>query len=517
MTLKPPDPNDTFHRHKDGIYQKLFFLIIVSILMFAAINLTSPKQTQNINSASAVPCNNNCNDPNFNNTVTTSYISQTNQALGTEIIAPQNTHAFYVSPDGNDNGNGSINLPWKSLATAVKRLQSGDILFIRGGLYQESLEIKNSGSKFDPIVISGFENEEVIIDGVGNTLPSIDHGTPLVSIIGDWIEFRNIAVQYSGDLGVYSIGKHVTIDHVFVHHNRGSGVILSGDFNLIQNSRIWYNSTVNENNQSKTGWGSGVSCARFPDFCTIKNSVVWENWGEGISIFEALHSAIEGNVSYDNQQNIYLSDTKYSTVQGNLSYCSPGNSMDSYTTQNGILVGDEKGVPIPLGINGPRNSSSNNMIINNIVVGCNHNLSVDTDHSSSNLYANNTFVDSAGSTREKINVLFFKGKANDSSFVNNIIIQNDNRSIAFVGGSGITFNNNIWSKKPPNNLFGKGNQVNDPLFIKEGNPFTAEWYRIKPESPAIDAGLLLTEVKMDFFGVDRGTNPDVGAVEFQYP
>ena len=200
---------------------------------------------------------------------------------------------------------------------------------------------------------------------------------------------------------------NVTLDNLFVHHNRGSGVILTGNYDLIQNSRIWYNSTINENNQSKSGWGSGVSCARYPDYCTIRKSVAWENWGEGISTYEALHTTIEGNISYDNQQNFYISDTKYSTMQDNLSYCSTGNTIDFYSTQNGILVGDEKGVPIPLGFSVERFSSSDNRIINNLVIGCNRNLAAETNHSMNNLYAFNTFVNSAGSTNEKYNIIFF--------------------------------------------------------------------------------------------------------------
>ncbi len=424
---------------------------------------------------------------------------------------------YYVSPDGIDINPGNFNKPWKTISYAVNKLQAGDSLLIRGGIYQEMIEIKNSGTANNFILISSYSNEEVIIDGNNNSLPSVDRGTPLVSILGNWVYLKNITIRYSGDTGVYAKGEHVTLDNLYVHHNRNHGVVLTGNYDLIQNSRIWYNSTINENNSSTTGNGAGVSCGRYPDYCTIRKSVVWENWGEGIATFEAMHTTIEGNFSYDNQQNFYISDTKYSIMQGNISYCSTGNAIDSYETQNGILVGDEKGVPIPLEFAGTRHSSSDNTFINNIVIGCNHNLAVGTDQSTNNLFAFNTFVDSAGSTTEPYNIIFFRGTATNSRFVNNIIVQEDNRAIAFNGGSGVIFANNIWSKEPPVNVSGEGNIIGDPLLKKNGLHYSPEWFELMDLSPARNKAILIPEVTVDFYGHTRSEPPDIGAIEFISP
>ncbi len=437
-----------------------------------------------------------------------------------DVILPSATVIklpYYVSTDGSDTNPGTSNSPWKTITHAVNNLKAGDSLFIRGGVYQEVVNVTNSGTSINPILISNVVNEEVVIDGNENTLPSQDNGSPLVSILGDWIILRNITVRYSGDIGVYTKGEHVTLDNLFVHHNRGTGVVMTGNYDLIQNSRIWYNSTINENNQSKTGWGSGVSCARYPDYCSILNSIAWENWGEGISTFEALHTNIEGNISYDNQQNFYISDTKYSIMQRNLSYCSTGNAIDSYSTQNGILVGDEKGVPIPLGLGGKRYPSSDNKIINNLVVGCNRNLAAETNQSTNNLYAYNTFVNSEGTTAEKYNIIFFRGVATNGRFENNIIIQEDDRAIAFNAGSGVNFSYNFWSKEPPANFWGVGDIIGDPLLNKQRLPYSPDWFALTKSSPARKKALLIPEVPVDFFGNLRGDSPDMGAIQFVSP
>lgn len=467
------------------------------------------------------PANNIDISPNSNDLATallltkeTNLISGSNPLSTTTESGKTIQPIYYVSLEGDDANPGNLEQPWKTLNYAASQLKPGDLLLIRGGTYPGQFRIENSGTSEAPITISNYENEEVVIDGNGNTLPSKNQGSPLVSISGTWVVVKNITVQYSGDMGVYAKGEHVTLDSLYVHHNWAHGVILTGNYDILENSRIWYNSTINENNTSTIGNASGASCGRYPDYCTIRNSIVWDNWGEGITAFEAMHVLIEGNISYDNQQNYYISDTKYTMMKGNIAYCSTGNPIDAYETQNGILVGDEKGVPIPLGAQGERFSSSDNTFIDNIVVGCNHNLAVGTGQSTNNLYAFNTFVNSAGSINERYNIIFFSGKAENSRFENNIIVQQDNRSLASNAGSGIQFDHNLWSKRPPSSVAGSGDIIGDPLFSQTGTPYSPEWFRLNENSPARNKGVSLFEVPDDFFGYLRDQTPDLGAIEF---
>ncbi len=434
-----------------------------------------------------------------------------------QVFSQTSSSVYYVSQNGSDNNPGTLAYPWKTLSFSGNQIEAGDTLYIRGGIYQENFKITNDGEPANPITLLNYNNEEVIIDGINNTLPEKNSGTPLLGVLGDWVIVKNLTFRYSGVYGVYVSGSNVTLDNLYVHHNWNGGVVLSGDHNLITNSRIWYNSTINENNQSPDRWGSGVSCARYPDYCTIRNSTVWENWGEGISTFEALHTTIEDNISYNNQQNFYISDTKFSVMQRNLSYCTPGNAIDSYETQNGIYVGDEKGVPIPLGEDGTRYPSSDNTFINNLVIGCNRNLSAASYVSSNNLYANNTFVNAGGITSEPYNILLGRGTATNARFENNIILQEDSKPIAVFSGEGITFSNNLWSRTPPSNLAGLGDIISNPLLAKTGvfapGQLTADYFKILPFSPAINKGKPISAVVTDFFLEFRGPLPDIGADE----
>lgn len=429
---------------------------------------------------------------------------------------------YYVSPTGADTNPGTLPQPWKTLTFAVGQIHAGDTLYIRGGTYSEQFYVSNKGTQTDPIVITNYNGEEVIIDGKSMTLPDPHKmGGTLIGVSGDWVIVKNITIAYSGGMGIAVTGSHDVLDNLYVHHSLSSGAILFGNYAVAQNIRVWSNSMQNVGGKSSV-WSSGISCARYPDYCTIRKSTVWGNWGEGISTFETLHTTIEDNIAYDNQENIYISDTKYTLVQRNLVYCTPGNPIDVYyPTQEGISIGDELGVPIPLGPQGKRYPSSDNTFLNNLAMGCNNNLAAGKSAITNNLFAYNTFVNATGTRREPSSIIFFGSTASNVRFMNNIIVQEGNRPIAINVGSGIFFSNNLWSKAPPTNTVGKGDVIGDPQFAKTGTlapgQLTADYFRILSTSPARNNALQLEETDTDFFMEARGALPDIGADQYHNP
>ena len=93
------------------------------------------------------------------------------------VLAEQK--AFYVSPDGNDSNDGSIESPFKTIEAArdaVRALKNADGLpsggirvILREGDYilSKGLEFdsRDSGTKDSPIIYSAYENERVRILG----------------------------------------------------------------------------------------------------------------------------------------------------------------------------------------------------------------------------------------------------------------------------------------------------------------------------------------------------------------
>ncbi|GAB5561522.1 MAG: carbohydrate-binding protein [Synoicihabitans sp.] len=66
---------------------------------------------------------------------------------------------YYVSPSGNDNHDGSLESPFRTIARASQVLQPGDTCIIRAGVYEEVLRPANSGTSGQPIIYRAYPGE----------------------------------------------------------------------------------------------------------------------------------------------------------------------------------------------------------------------------------------------------------------------------------------------------------------------------------------------------------------------
>jgi len=220
---------------------------------------------------------------------------------------------------------------------------------------------------------------------------------------------------------------------------------------------------------------------------------------------------MESNVVYDNQLNIYISDSKFTTCEGNLVYSTPGN-ICSNTAQVGIALADEQFNP----------PSSDNTIINNLLLGNAKNFYFWSGGAGAGLVnvviANNTFANSAVETNLKLG----SGSHTNSVIENNIFLQAGPLPVAVVQTpQGITFTHNLWSKTPPAAASGSGDVLNNPILAQTGSTgpgqLTPDWFRIPSNSPAVARGVAPAGVQTDFFGRVRGFLPDIGAIEHILP
>jgi hypothetical protein len=307
--------------------------------------------------------------------------------------------------------------------------------------------------------------------------------------------------------GVRLEGHHNTISGFDVHHTFQNGVLVRGDYGIVEDSKVWQASRNNVDGSSPTGWASGLSVARDPvdgitDHAIMRRNTVYNNWGEGFSTFEANGTLMEDCIVYDNWQvNVYISDARNVIFQRNLVYNTPDNAVGRQG--GGLWLADEVASK-------PR--SENNAVINN--------LFLDTGSASlfgwtivsgsgltNALFANNTLVNTSVET----------GSINSSTrIINNI----------FTGGggvpsaAGITFSNNLWQGTRPANAVGAGDVLGDPLLVATGavtpGGLSPNYFRLSSAaSPAINKATVLSAVTEDYFRTTRGTSPDIGAHEYQ--
>ena len=83
------------------------------------------------------------------------------------LLSAMNMQAknIFVSPEGRDNGKGTIEDPVKSLIRASKMMSPGDTCYLRGGRYYEPFVFHDLVSKGKPMVFAAWNNEKVVFDG----------------------------------------------------------------------------------------------------------------------------------------------------------------------------------------------------------------------------------------------------------------------------------------------------------------------------------------------------------------
>ncbi len=418
-------------------------------------------------------------------------------------------NAFFVSTSGNDKNPGSLSSPWRTIGKAASVAGPGDVVYIRGGVYRERVYFTTSGTEANPVQFNAYTNENPIVDGE-NSIP--EQGGYLLTIDGDFVTLSGLEIRNSAYGGIIVRGNYDLVSNMYVHHNLYVGILVTqGHNSTVEKSRIWWNSTMNIYGSGRSN-GFGISAARNGvSFTTIRNNSVWENWGEGLSTFEADHSIIEDNVVHDNYSaNIYISDATNVLCQRNFVYMKQGSAVFSYGDNVGIMMGDEVYNP----------PSANITIINNISFGNHGNFWWWQGHEGGGmnnvLIANNTFVNGTGDVSNgEGGVIISKGDHQNVRFENNLIQQDGNLPvIATHEQPGITYSHNLWSKTPNSAATGLGDVIGNPLFINSGDPYNPEWYKLTGYSPAVNQALPLQQVFVDYFGVNREAWPDIGASEF---
>jgi hypothetical protein len=400
---------------------------------------------------------------------------------------------------------------------------SGNAIYVLTGTYVEVVRVSTN-----QITLSAYPNHKPVIDGQ-TTLPTSDWSS-LLSISGNnniisGFEVRNTNINgtHLGGYGVEVIGHHNTLSNMTVHHSWETGVLVAGDYNIVEDSSI-YQASYHQSNAAvqgsrSSGWASGMSAARNHSAAALKPGItsytifrrnkVYNNWGEGLSCFEADHCTMEDNLVYDNWTvNLYISDATNCLVQRNIIYVSSTPAIPTRNNSHpGLLLADEvSGVP----------RSANNTIINNFVYNAGISgfswTQVPNSGLNNVLIANNTIVDGSLSTGGPADNV-----VNLNSQIKNNIILGANSSVP--SKIGIVFSNNNWKTTPTE---GKSltDIIGDPQISRAGNTtagnLTGSYFKILSSSPVINAGVALPKVSEDYFKTIRGsTAPDLGGHELR--
>ena len=136
---------------------------------------------------------------------------------------------YYVSPGGDNGNSGAIDKPWKSINYAVKKMKAGDTLYVREGVYNETVDIPVSGSSSGGyITITAYSGEKAVLDGTGLDPKSIGSGMHAMINISDQsyikiegLEIRNYTTSVRGTcitgINVDGASQNIELRNNYVH------------------------------------------------------------------------------------------------------------------------------------------------------------------------------------------------------------------------------------------------------------------------------------------------------------
>ena len=109
---------------------------------------------------------------------------------------------YYVSTSGSDSAPGSLAQPFATIQHAVSVMDPGDICYLRGGTYRETVDLSGvTGASGNPITLTRYQDEEVILSG---TLP----------ITSNWTQHNGNIFKTTLSEDVWQLfvdGKHMTL------------------------------------------------------------------------------------------------------------------------------------------------------------------------------------------------------------------------------------------------------------------------------------------------------------------
>lgn len=374
---------------------------------------------------------------------------------------------YWVATTGNDanscsaiSGRRDPGVYKRTIASGFTCLLAGDTLYLRGGIYNETIDSNNqtipTGTSWtDAPVIASYSGETVVMNG--------SSGNPVVNLAHSYIKYVVFdglvidAINTGVGIGTFGLPHHVRFQNVEVKNAGAHGVHLAG--------------------------GCGLSsCDTFFEFINVKV----HNNGHTVDLDHGFYIETSGNLI--DKSTIYSNAAFGVHIYNGYGNRASNNILRASVIHGNATISGGTGCGIILG------SGDNNIAYNNIIrdhPGCG--ILVGVNSPSNTKVYNNTVYNNG---LEAVDL--YSGGSN-TSVKNNIFYQNGG-TIIDRGASGTIATNNYAS---------------DPSFLNSGS----NDFHLQSGSAAIDAGATLTEVTTDFDGNVRpqGSAYDIGAYEWVAP
>ncbi|MEX2492803.1 MAG: right-handed parallel beta-helix repeat-containing protein [Nitrospirales bacterium] len=421
--------------------------------------------------------------------------------LSTFVAGAAHATFYYVAINGNDSSNGSEASPFRTIKHGVTVLAPGDTLYVKAGTYKEyitndksfrtNIFIPNGKSWDEPVTVAANPGDTVtIMPGSGKAFFWIMDGQDKYLIIDGFIvDGQNTA---SHGFKFTNGTRYIRVENSEIKNSVYTGVIVTNT--LVNRSTYglpadtyheFKNLHVHHNGTNVKDHGFYIETSHN----LVENCDIHHNSGNGGKFYMSDEAGGGGT----SNNNIF----RYSTTHDNSTNCQ--------TLCTGWLLGSGKGNQAygNISYNQPVGFSIGSHAIDNILY---NNIAYDNIY-----YGIHVYGDWGGSDHAMVynntvynNHLYGIGVRTGSR---DTVIKNN---IAYNNGANSSANIYLQPDQSPGTVAEK-NLLTDPKFVDH----LKHDFKLQSGSPAIDSGVNLPEVKVDFFGVERyrGKAYDIGAIE----
>jgi len=427
---------------------------------------------------------------------------------------------YYVSAAGGNNNNSGTDpaQPLRTIQAAINKLQPGDSVAVRGGVYAERLFIQKPGTTEAPIRIAAHESEQAIIDGAN--LSIADDAALVVIQQSQDVTLSGLTIRNAGGRGL-AVGQssRVTITGCAIESCYAGGLQASQCETLLIEKCDIHHCARRFLAHGPERHNVALLVQRSSDV-TISQNRVHENSDQGIVVHIGCRRVVvSGNTCYDNRNGqIGVVSSIDVTVDANLCYHTGRAEWLNLLGRRGPgITKDDLALYRESGAWHTRNLQ----ISNNIVVGCGVGFQTKQDggYLSNFRLSHNTILNS----RQEAIRIGLKERSWRSYIENNFIASDNGGDMAIAAGArGIVWRHNLWSTFPGEAVYSPASDVieEEPGLVNLSAPVaagevTAEPYKLTDTSAAINRGVWRGNgLAKDYWGTPRDSQPDLGANEF---
>jgi hypothetical protein len=298
-------------------------------------------------------------------------------STGVALMATAGANAaeYYVAPTGSDSNAGTMGQPFATLQKGHDSATAGDTVWVRGGTYRPTKQVKLSksgSSDTQRIKFFAYSGELPVIDFSGYVSTNKAADTPALLVTGNWLhlkgfEIANVPVGAPRDHSISAVRSEGASNNIFelldIHHTFGPGLFIAhgtgGNLILNVDSHDNYDKDASQGD-GQNGDGIGVHYQETGPSTVIRGCRAWFDSDDGYDLIsQEVPVIIENSWAFQN------------------GYANGGSVTPSSGNGNGFKVGSSK--------KGVRH------IVRNNVAWKNHAAGFYANHSSGgNTWLNNT-------------------------------------------------------------------------------------------------------------------------------